>query len=129
LERATPNNFVLCLHKHLELLPWHKGQPLPVLHYLDSSTKRQAPSGIFKNVSAVGADIFVSPNGIHITPTQAEVTLTYSTKTCAEFYKDFGREWPQASTLPESLGHASNSPCAALQSTAVHLPINSLLWD
>jgi len=53
-------------------------------------------TGIFKNASIDGAEFIFTESGLAFAPTRREVTVTYSTKTCAEFYKHYGREHPQA---------------------------------
>jgi hypothetical protein len=58
-------------------------------------TLQKGQSGIFKNITVSGARFSVTSTGIQIMPLQSDVTVTYSTKTCAEFYRMYGRAYPQ----------------------------------
>eukprot|EP00282_Hemiselmis_andersenii_P002473 CAMPEP_0114140620 /NCGR_PEP_ID=MMETSP0043_2-20121206/17480_1 /TAXON_ID=464988 /ORGANISM="Hemiselmis andersenii, Strain CCMP644" /LENGTH=109 /DNA_ID=CAMNT_0001234723 /DNA_START=154 /DNA_END=480 /DNA_ORIENTATION=+ len=66
--------------------------------HLNTYTDLEAPAGIFKDVSIEGGQVAVTAAGIHFVPETQDVVITYSTRTCAEFYAQFGGEWPQVCT-------------------------------
>jgi len=52
-------------------------------------------TGVFKNASIEGGSLRFSRGGVVIAPEEQEVVINYSTKTCAEYYAEHGREFPQ----------------------------------
>eukprot|EP00277_Geminigera_cryophila_P023379 CAMPEP_0179473966 /NCGR_PEP_ID=MMETSP0799-20121207/53537_1 /TAXON_ID=46947 /ORGANISM="Geminigera cryophila, Strain CCMP2564" /LENGTH=215 /DNA_ID=CAMNT_0021282787 /DNA_START=38 /DNA_END=685 /DNA_ORIENTATION=+ len=51
--------------------------------------------GVFKNATVQGAEHLLTSEGLFFAPQVSDVTITYTTKTCAAFYSKHGREWPQ----------------------------------
>ena len=67
----------------------------------------EGATGIFKNATVEGADAYLTTGGLFFSPQQSDVKITYTTKSCAEYYHDYGREWPQL--CDGKLGMLSNA--------------------